>query len=543
MDINSPGRGEAAELAELTGPVTGFRGRRGKQTLTLATVSVGVMMVALDGTIVAVANPAIQASLHASLADLQWITNAYLLGIAVTLITIGKIGDRFGHKKVFMTGVVGFATTSAVIGLSGAIWKDMALIIVFRAVQGVFAAMLQPTALALLREAYPAENLNRAIGYWAAVLGASTAAGPIVGGLLVQNINWESCFYVNIPVGIAAFILSALALQETPPSPAASSFDFPGIAALTAGLFLLVWALIKAPAYGWGSVPALAFFAAAVLLLVLFAVRQSRARQPLLPLRLFRSVPLSAGIVLVVLLMFGMFAVLFLMTLYLENVHGLDPVATGVRLLPMTVLMAVGPPLSGRVITRLGPCLPMVAGMLMAAAALFGLSRLGPDSGVSATFAWFVLLGLGLSPVIVGATDVIVGTVPHELNGVASGLQATAFQIGGTIGTAVLGAVVSGRISGLLPANWLRAGLPALSPAQLADAKTAVSVGLAPAAGRASPQTASVILHVSQATFVSAMDTAFLVSAVAALIGAFFALATWGSKPVADDATARSHFP
>jgi EmrB/QacA subfamily drug resistance transporter len=543
MDINAPGHGNAAELAELTGAAAGPRGRRGNQTLTLLTVAVGVMMVALDGTIVAVANPAIQASLHANLADLQWITNAYLLGIAVTLITIGKIGDRFGHKKVFMTGVVGFATTSAVIGLSGAIWKDISLIIVFRAVQGVFAAMLQPTALALLREAYPAEKLNRAIGYWAAVLGASTAAGPIVGGLLVQHINWESCFYVNVPVGVAAFILSAVALRETPVSPAASSFDFPGIAALTAGLFLLVWALIKAPAYGWGSAATLACFAAAVILLALFAVRQSRAKQPLLPLQLFRSVPLSAGIVLVLLLMFGMFAVLFLMTLYLENVHGLGPVATGVRLLPMTVMMAVGPPLSGRLITRLGPCIPMVAGMLLAAVALFGLSRLGPDSGSSATFAWFVLLGLGLSPVIVGATDVIVGTVPHELNGVASGLQATAFQVGGTIGTAVLGAVVSGRISGLLPANWHAAGLPALSPPELAAAKTAVSVGLAPATSDAAPQTASVIVHVSQATFVSAMDTAFLVSALAALIGAVFALATRGSKPAADEATVRSHLP
>src|SRR6201999_2746175 len=143
--------------------------------------------------------------------------------------------------------------SSAAIGLSGDIAGNLGLIIAFRVLLGIFGAMLQPTALALLRNTFPAHRLNSAIGIWGAVLGASTAAGPIVGGLLVQHINWESCFYVNVPVGGAAFILSAVALRETPTSPAASSFDLPGIAALTAGLFLLVWALIKAPAYGWGS--------------------------------------------------------------------------------------------------------------------------------------------------------------------------------------------------------------------------------------------------------------------------------------------------
>ena len=168
-------------------------GRRGNPTLTLLTVAIGVMMVALDGTIVAVANPAIQSHLHASLADIQWVSNAYLLALAVTLITIGKIGDRFGHKKVFMVGAVGFAAVSAAIGLSGTIAGSITLVIAFRVLQGVFGAMLQPTALALLRETFPVEKLNGAIGIWGAVIGASTAAGPIVGGLLVQHINWESC--------------------------------------------------------------------------------------------------------------------------------------------------------------------------------------------------------------------------------------------------------------------------------------------------------------------------------------------------------------
>lgn len=176
----------------------------------------GVMMVGLDGTIVAVANPAIQSHLHASLAGIQWISNAYLLALAVSLIPAGKAGDRFGHKKVFLTGVAGFAASSAAIGLSGSIAGSITLVIAFRALQGVFGAMLQPTSLALLRRTFPPDKLNGAIGVWGAVIGASTAAGPIAGGLLVQHIGWEACFYVNVPVG-AALAMSLLVLKEAPP--------------------------------------------------------------------------------------------------------------------------------------------------------------------------------------------------------------------------------------------------------------------------------------------------------------------------------------
>src|SRR5215467_8266809 len=274
-------------------------GMRGSPRLTLLAAALGVMMVGLDGTIVAVANPAIQAELGASLADIQWVTNGYLLALTVTLITIGKIGDRFGHKKVFLTGTVGFAATSAAIGLSGTIASSISLIIVFRILQGVFGAMLQPTALALLRATFPIGKLNGAIGIWGAVIGASTAAGPIVGGLLVQHLSWEACFYVNVPVGVIALVMGLLVLRETPSSPAARSFDIPGVGLLTAFLFLLVWGLIKGPDYGWSSTTTIAYFAGAVVALAAFIVRKWRAKEPLLPLGLFRSVPLAAGTVLV----------------------------------------------------------------------------------------------------------------------------------------------------------------------------------------------------------------------------------------------------
>ncbi|MDX6339662.1 MAG: hypothetical protein QOG05_7002 [Streptosporangiaceae bacterium] len=506
-------------------PGSGRRGWRGNPTLTLLAVAVGVMMVALDGTIVAVANPAIQSHLHASLAGIQWVTNAYLLALAVSLIAIGKAGDRFGHKRVFVTGVTGFAVASAAIGLSGTIASSIGLVIAFRALQGVFGAMLQPSALALLRNTFPREKLNGAIGIWGAVIGASTAAGPIVGGLLVQHISWEACFYVNIPVGAAALIMSLLVLRETPASPA-SSFDIPGIAALSGALFALIWGLIKGPDYGWTSGRTMGFLGAAALLGLLFALREHRAAQPLLPLRLFRSASLSAGVVLVILLMFAMFGAMFFMTFYLENVHGLDPISAGIHLLPMTAMLIIGAPLSGAVIGKLGPRLPMMTGMLLAAVAMSGLSRLTATASPNDTIAWFILLGLGLAPVMVGATEVIVGNAPVQLAGVASGLQSTAMQLGGTLGTAILGAVLSARISSTLPASWHAAHLPALTGAQLAQVKSAVSVGAAPVTGSTPPRVATVITQISHDTFAAGMHNAFLVAAAVALTGAAIALIT-----------------
>jgi predicted MFS family arabinose efflux permease len=217
---------------------------------------------------------------------------------------------------------------------------------------------------------------------------------------------------------------------------------------------------------------------------------------------------------------------MFFMTFFMENVHGLDPVATGVRLLPMTGMMIVGAPLSGQVITRIGPRVPMVVGMLLAAIALFGLSRIGMASSLNDTIVWFALLGLGLSPVIVGGTEVIVGNAPIELAGVAGGLQSTAMQVGGTIGTAVLGAVMSGRVSALLPARWAAAHLPALTSAQLASVQSATEVGVAPVRNGTPATVATTITSVTHGAFVSGMTASFLVAGCVAVAGALVAVAT-----------------
>jgi hypothetical protein len=320
--------------------------------------------------------------------------------------------------------------------------------------------------------------------------------------------------------------MGLLVLRETSPSPAARSFDIPGIALLSTFLFLLVWGLIKAPDYGWTSGMSIAFYAGAVAALIAFVIRETRAREPLLPLKLFRSVPLSAGTVLVITLMFALFGAMFFMTFYMENVHGLDAISTGVRLLPLTGMLIVGAPLAGQVITRIGPRIPMVAGMLLAAVALFGLSRVGLASSLNDTIVWFAMLGLGLSPVMVGATEVIVGNAPVEMAGVAGGLQSTAMQVGGTIGTAVLGAIMSAKVAGQLPGKWAAAHLPALNPAQLGTVKSLATVGVAPVQKGMPAQAAAAITDVTHSAFISGMTASFLTACVIAVAGALIALLT-----------------
>ncbi|WP_377271582.1 MFS transporter [Peterkaempfera sp. SMS 1(5)a] len=505
-----------------TAPPTKSGGLRGHPWLTLLTVAVGVMMVALDGTIVAIANPAIAKDLGASLADIQWVTNGYLLALAVFLITAGKIGDRFGHRNTFLVGAVGFAASSAAIGFAGSIQ----LIIAFRVLQGLFGALLQPAALGLLRGAFPAERLNMAIGIWGGVIGASTAAGPIVGGLLVEHVSWESVFFINIPVGLIALALGLWILRDARSEKAAKSFDIPGIVLLSGAMFLLVWGIIKAPVWGWGDARTLAFMGGAVVAGVAFAFWQTRAAEPLIPLGLFRSVSLSAGALLMVLMAFSFFGAVFFVTFYLQNVHGMSPVDSGVHLLPMTAMMIVGSPIAGALMAKIGPRIPIVAGMLFTAAAMFGMSTLEAGSGSGVMSLWFVLMGLGLSPVMVGATEVIVGNAPLELSGVAGGLQQAAMQVGGSLGTAVLGALMAAKVDDVLPGKWAAAKLPPVSGAQYEGLKQAVQVGTAPVPKGTPAPVAQLIAGVSHDAFVSGMSLAFMVSAVVALVAAGLGLLT-----------------
>lgn len=488
-------------------------GGQGRPWLTLVSVALGVIMVALDGTVVAIANPKIGSDLHASLADLQWVTSGYLLALAVFLITAGKLGDRFGHKKVFITGIVGFALTSLAIGLSPGIgW-----VIGFRVLQGLFGAMLQPTALALLRAAFPAEKLNMAIGVWGASFGVSTAAGPVVGGLLVQHVNWQSVFFINLPVGLVALVTGLWALRESR-STALARLDVGGIVLLSGAMFCLVWAIIKAPAWGWSDRRTLAFFGAAAVLTTAFIVWQRFAPEPLVPLSLFRSAPVSIGTILMVLVAFSMFGAMFFLTFFLQNVHGLSPVDSGLRMMPMSLMMIVSSPLAGALITKFGPRVPIIGGLVITAAAMFLLSRLQLDASYGATAVPFVLLGLGLAPVMVAATDVIVGNSPEHLTGVASGVQQSAMQVGGSLGTAVLGAVMTARVADVLPGHFTANDLPAPTDGQVELMKGAVAAGITPAPPGTPAPIVEVLHRITQFAFMDGMHRAFTISALLALV-------------------------
>ncbi|GAA2418943.1 MFS transporter [Actinomadura vinacea] len=505
------------------------RAGHGHPWLTLVAVALGVMMVGLDATVVSIANPAIARDLGADLSGLQWVTNAYLLTIAVTLIPAGKIADRFGRRRTFLAGVVGFAVSSVLIGLSG----GLGAVIFWRVVQGFAGALLQPASLAILRNTFPAERLNTAIGVWGATVGVSIAGGPIVAGLLIEHVNWESVFFLNAPLGLIALAVGLWVIRESRDEDAAGSFDLPGVALLSGGLFALVWGLIKAGEDGFDATVPLVSFGAAVVLGALFVLNELRAERPLLPLGLFRSVSLSAATGLIVLGFFTMFGTIFFITLYLQQVHGMSPVDAGVRLLPMTAVFIVASPLAGALTSRFGPRVPLALGMAFTGTAMFGLSRIGVDAPYVQLWPWFVLVGLAFGFVMVAGTEAIVGNAPPQLAGVAGGLQQTAAQVGGVLGTSVLGTILSTRVGDVLFTRLTEAGVPAPAAGRLESTGGLVSQGVAPVPPGTPAPAAEAITTGSHLAFMDGFQSALTVAGAVALVAILAALLVRrGQSPV-----------
>lgn len=494
-------------------------GMRGNPWWTLAAVSIGVIMVGLDASVVAIANPRIAADLHASLSDLQWITDAYLLALASLLIFGGKLGDRFGRRDMFFIGAVGFALTSVGIGMIGTV----AGVIALRALQGVFGALLMPSTLAIIRNAFPPEKLNTAVGIWGAASGVSIAAGPIVGGLLVEHVNWQSVFYINAPIALAALVIGALSIVESR-SGHSDRLDVPGIASLSGGLFLIVFGLIKAQTWGWLAGKTLALIVAGLAALAVFVVIELRSTEPLLPMRLFANRSLSIGTAVVVINFFALFGALFFMTLYLQNVHGFSPFDAGVRTLPLSLALMVSAPLSGLITGRFGPRPAMVAGLSGVAVALYLLTSLQADSGYSALWPAFALLGAGIGLVLTASSDAIVGNASVDDAGIAGGLQSTAVQLGGVLGTTILGSVVSSRVGSVLFGELSAAGTPEPIATKLAPAKELIAQGVAPTIPGAPAPLSAAIAEGSHNAFMAGLHTSLIVAAVAAACGAMLAM-------------------
>lgn len=492
----------------------------GHPWLTLFAVALGVMMVGLDATVVSIANPAIAADLGADLAGLQWVTNGYLLALAVTLIPAGKLADRFGRKRIFLIGVVTFAIASVLVGMSGSV----GMVVFWRVIQGFAGALLQPASLAVIRNTFPPEKLNAAIGAWGATIGISIAGGPVVAGVLVENVSWESVFFLNVPLGLIALAVGAWVIRESRDVEANRSFDVPGIALLSGALFALVWGLIKAGEFGFGDALPLWSFALSATLFAGFIVQENRTPHPLLPLSLFRSVSLSAATGLMVLGLFALLGTIFFVTLYMQQIRGLSALDAGLRMLPMTGVFMVSSPLAGAMTQRLGPRPPLALGMTLTAVAMFGLSRLDASAAYSNIWPWFILIGLAFGMIVVAGTEAIVGNAPAQLAGVAGGLQQTAFQVGSVLGTAVLGTILSGRVSDVLFERLTGAGVPAGAARQLEGAAPFVSQGSAPVPEGAPEPLADAITTGSHLAFMNGFQNALAVAAVVALGAALVAL-------------------
>lgn len=483
--------------------------------LTLVSVTLGVIMVGIDGSVVAVANPYIGRSFHASLSDLQWVTNSYLLVIAALLILGGKLGDRFGRRRMFLIGVVGFSLTSVAIGVVGTIDG----VIVLRGVQGAFGALLLPNTVALLKSAFPAEELNHAVGIWVSASAAATAAGPIIGGIFVEHISWQSVFFINLPVGIVALIVGALVLNETRES-VRERFDIPGVLTLALGLLAIVYGLVEAQSWGWGAGSTLGVIGAGLLLLVAFVLIEQHTATPLVPLKIFRVRTVSVSTVIVLLDFFALFGVLFFISLYLQSVHGFSAVGAGLRLLPLTITFAFAGPLGARLVNRFGPWLPITFGLLASAVAILSFVTLQVDSPYSHLWPPFVLLGLGIGLVVTAATDAIVGDISEEEAGVAGGIQTTSIQLGGVLGTAVCGSILAASVAAALKPALLARGVSHALAEHLAHDGATVSQGLAPVPKGASAKLADAVTAGSHAAFMSGLHTTMLVAGIVALAGA-----------------------
>ncbi|MGW4166449.1 MFS transporter [Streptomyces chartreusis] len=411
-----------------------------RRVLVLAICCMSLLIVSLDTTALNVSLPAMQRALGASTSGLQWTIDAYTLVLASLLMLAGSTADRIGRRRVFMTGLILFTIGSALCSAA----PTLDSLIVFRMVQAVGGSMLNPVAMSIITNTFTAPRERaRAIGVWGAVVGISMAAGPLVGGLLVDAVDWRAIFWVNLPVGLTALLLTLRFVPESR-APKARRLDPVGQLLVIALFGALTYAIIEAPNAGFASVLPFAAVAAAALLGLLWY--EPRRAEPLIDLRFFRSAPFSGATVIAIGAFAGLGGFLFLSTLYLQNVRGLDALHAGLWMLPMATPMFLCAPLSGRLVGSRGPRLPLlVAGVAMTTScAMFALFE-AETSNVTLLLG-YVLFGIGFGFVNAPITNTAVSGMPRAQAGVAAAVASTSRQLGQTLGVAVIGAVLAAGI-------------------------------------------------------------------------------------------------
>ncbi len=429
---------------------------RRRRVLILVICSMSLLIVGLDATIVNVALPSIQRSFHSTLAGLQWTIDAYTLVLASLLMLSGSTADRLGRRRVFQIGLALFLLGS----LLCAVAPNLALLIAFRVLQAIGGAMLNPVAMSIVRNVFedPHERA-RAIGVWGAMFGISMALGPVLGGFLVSAISWRAIFLVNLPVGFAAIVLTALFVPESR-APRPRRIDPVGQLLVIAAVGALTYAIIEGGRVGFGSLTVVVLLAFALACCAALVRYELRRREPLLEVRFFHSAPFAGASAIAVCLFAATGGFLFLNTLYLQDVRGLSPLHAGLYLLPMAAMMIVFSPLSGRLVPRFGPRLPMLAGGVAVMACGLMLTGLGPHTSLGLLLGAYVVFGIGSGLVNPPITNTAVSGMPAAQAGVASAVASTSRQLGFTLGVAVLGAVAGGGLGGALGPGFAHATQP-----------------------------------------------------------------------------------
>ncbi|MGH2870812.1 MAG: MFS transporter [Solirubrobacteraceae bacterium] len=439
-------------MSSLSQPATSPLYTPRAKNLALLLLAMTQFVIVIDASIVNVALPSIGAHLHFARADLSWVVNAYTLTFGGFLLLGGRMADLLGRRRMFMFGLVLFSLAS----FAGGIAQSEGWLIAARAIQGLGAAIVSPAALSIITTTFAeGAERNRALGIWGAVAGAGGAAGVLLGGILTSGLSWRWVLFVNVPIGIAAALLAPRTLLESRSEDATRTFDLPGAVTVTAGLSLLVYAVVDAVNSGWGSTTTLLRLAGAAVLLVAFLVIELRQRNPLMPFSIFRLRTLRGANIVGLLIGMSLFSMFFFISLYLQNVLHDSPIQAGISYLPLAVGIIVSAGVASQLVTRVGFKLPLIAGLLLIAGGLLWFSQVPAPGG---SFAADVLgpsllaavgLGFAFVPVTIAA---VTGTEPHEA-GLASGLINTSQQVGGALGLAILATIANSRTQDLFHAG------------------------------------------------------------------------------------------
>ncbi|HEU5372444.1 MAG TPA: MFS transporter [Gaiellaceae bacterium] len=410
-----------------------------KKWWTLAAVSVGLFMIMLDNTVVNVALPSMRRSLHMSLSELEWVVAGYALTFAAFMLTGGKLADYVGRRLIFMVGLTVFTGASLACGLA----PNGGFLIGARVVQGLGGALMNPATLSIITATFPPRERGKAIGIWAGVSGMALAIGPLVGGLLTEHVNWNWIFFINVPVGIAGLLAIPLFIDESRDTSHEQRLDLPGLSTSAIGLFSLTYAFIEANSYGWASSRILGAFGVAAVMLVAFVLFERHQRAPMLELALFKNRTFSGANGAMLFVGLAMFGTFFYVSLYMQNVLHYSPVKAGASFLPMTLLIILIAPRAGALTDKVGSRWLVGLGMALLAVMLFYYSQLGANESFWAILPGLLIGGVGMGATMTPVTAAAMSAVAVDKAGVGSAVLNSSRQVGGSLGIAVMGAIVA----------------------------------------------------------------------------------------------------